>query len=81
MWSLPSRECGLKCSGKSFVDTAYIVTPFAGVWIEITLRQRMISVFHVTPFAGVWIEINMTDIQNAYQGVTPFAGVWIEIWL
>ena len=39
MWSLPSRECGLKCSGKSFVDTAYIVTPFAGVWIEIWTRR------------------------------------------
>ena len=57
MWSLPSREWGLKCSGKSFVDTAYIVTPFAGVWIEIHLLSFTILSPIVTPFAGVWIEI------------------------
>ncbi len=35
-----------------------LVTPFAGVWIEIPCFDvgRVYSV--VTPFAGVWIEIN-----------------------
>ena len=34
-----------------------MVTPFAGVWIEITFTfAPSISTF-VTPFAGVWIEI------------------------
>mgnify|MGYP007010355412 FL=1 len=33
------------------------VTPFAGVWIEILMRQILLSPECVTPFAGVWIEI------------------------
>ena len=34
-----------------------MVTPFAGVWIEIRLLHRSIHQEEVTPFAGVWIEI------------------------
>ena len=33
------------------------VTPFAGVWIEITQLLLMYLHTRVTPFAGVWIEI------------------------
>ncbi len=42
-----------------------LVTPFAGVWIEIekfkamSLDERM-----VTPFAGVWIEIDMQIMRS-----------------
>ena len=36
--SLPSRECGLKYDGEKVADDAHVVTPFAGVWIEIGLR-------------------------------------------
>ena len=34
-----------------------IVTPFAGVWIEISVENIKKGNFKVTPFAGVWIEI------------------------
>ena len=34
------------------------VTPFAGVWIEISMQSvQHLMQQHVTPFAGVWIEI------------------------
>ena len=34
-----------------------MVAPFAGVWIEISLKKRKIRLNRVAPFAGVWIEI------------------------
>ena len=35
-----------------------MVTPFTGVWIEITvITYRIPIVMIVTPFTGVWIEI------------------------
>ena len=34
-----------------------VVTPFAGVWIEIVYNGDMIVGIPVTPFAGVWIEM------------------------
>ena len=46
------------------------VTPYAGVWIEISHCLQSPQVYLVTPYAGVWIEIIW---------VTPDAGVWIEI--
>ena len=33
------------------------VTPFAGVWIEISFCVMYLRCKSVTPFAGVWIEI------------------------
>ena len=33
------------------------VTPFAGVWIEITISSYEPYTGGVTPFAGVWIEM------------------------
>ena len=39
----------------------FIVTPFAGVWIEIISFDYFYRFFNVTPFAGVWIEINIED--------------------
>ena len=33
------------------------VTPFVGVWIEITLNSDLTYKKIVTPFVGVWIEI------------------------
>ena len=33
--SLPSRECGLKSENVGAVEFAKLVTPLAGVWIEI----------------------------------------------
>ena len=57
----------------------YTVTPFAGVWIEISNSGYEGDWEMVTPFAGVWIEILANGSQNKEKGVTPFAGVWIEI--
>ena len=55
--SLPSRECGLKYDGEKVADDAHVVTPFAGVWIEIVKAILSAQDRGVTPFAGVWIEI------------------------
>ena len=38
-----------------------MVTPFAGVWIEIAIPQLLIASVCVTPFAGVWIEIRISE--------------------
>ena len=35
-----------------------MVTPFAGVWIEISLTMSSVEEIDVTPFAGVWIEMD-----------------------
>ncbi len=56
-----------------------IVTPFAGVWIEILANGSQNKEKGVTPFAGVWIEILPSGYTTLAQNVTPFAGVWIEI--
>ena len=57
-----------------------LVTPFAGVWIEIMLIVLVVEIVSVTPFAGVWIEITLRIARLPLSHrVTPFAGVWIEI--
>ena len=57
------------------------VTPFAGVWIEMSVLSITSFVPSVTPFAGVWIEIVKSLEISPALIVTPFAGVWIEICL
>ena len=37
---------------------AGLVTPFAGVWIEMFVARGYDRDNNVTPFAGVWIEIS-----------------------
>ena len=37
------------------------VTPFVGVWIEITKEQHEDRGNNVTPFVGVWIEIHLVQ--------------------
>ena len=34
-----------------------MVTPYAGVWIEILVTSVVFANITVTPYAGVWIEI------------------------
>ena len=56
--SLPLRGCGLKWFWNRQILQNGIVTPLAGVWIEIEKTQSSIKNLHnVTPLAGVWIEI------------------------
>ena len=77
--SLPLRECGLKYHTQKYSHTAPPVTPFAGVWIEISHSGTSGIPIRVTPFAGVWIEIDFLPPEPIKIAVTPFAGVWIEI--
>ena len=60
-------------------DPEFFVTPYAGVWIEITCSGIPNLVVVVTPYAGVWIEISLYALQYIPVQVTPYAGVWIEI--
>ena len=57
----------------------YIVTPCAGVWIEIDWPWTGTPRRTVTPCAGVWIEILISQTLSVASSVTPCAGVWIEI--
>ena len=50
---------GLKFYGFQRVPVVRLVTPFMGVWIEITMILIYASLPLVTPFMGVWIEIKM----------------------
>ena len=56
-----------------------MVTPYAGVWIEIVEKVWDDNNDQVTPYAGVWIEIKTVNIHITGSMVTPYAGVWIEI--
>ena len=38
-----------------------VVTPLAGVWIEIGGLRGKPACLYVTPLAGVWIEIGLTS--------------------
>ena len=55
--SLPTRECGLKFLLFDEVKPKHLVTPYAGVWIEIFVVLILKRRSNVTPYAGVWIEI------------------------
>ena len=55
------------------------VTPYAGVWIEISSNVPQYDIDPVTPYAGVWIEILSDEIGALKDEVTPYAGVWIEM--
>ena len=77
--SLPLRECGLKFLSNAHLYLFQIVTPLAGVWIEISVRSCCPRSFLVTPLAGVWIEICRDNKCRFLCCVTPLAGVWIEI--
>ena len=55
--SLPSRECGLKFHPLGGRRQDVVVTPLAGVWIEIFVHAMPDISGFVTPLAGVWIEI------------------------
>ena len=58
--SLPSWECGLKFVTEFDSNGEVTVTPFVGVWIEISLIDSVCAQYRVTPFVGVWIEIYLS---------------------
>ena len=43
------------------VSVLQMVTPLAGAWIEILLKDLGTVVDAVTPLAGAWIEIRTAD--------------------
>ena len=50
----------------------HLVTPLAGVWIEIFWPLHLIQRILVTPLAGVWIEIhNQTRLLCLFQKSLP----------
>ena len=49
--------CGLKLRCHYTVMGPCCVTPYGGVWIEMSLRNLWESTMNVTPYGGVWIEI------------------------
>ncbi len=57
LWSLPSRERGLKLYRRRRNTSQLRVAPFAGAWIEIEWHVGECFLQYVAPFAGAWIEI------------------------
>ena len=45
----------------------YMVTPYAGVWIEMIVSNNDSRLFCVTPYAGVWIEIETLTATQALE--------------
>ena len=62
--SLPLRECGLKSQEDLAKIKRDLVTPLAGVWIEIPNCTKLYLQTDVTPLAGVWIEIMTCKTQE-----------------
>ena len=57
IWSLPSRERGLKFSLIAKKSPSEIVAPLAGAWIEIEDSPPSRYQIYVAPLAGAWIEM------------------------
>ena len=51
------EACGLKYHSILNRSFFFYVTPYGGVWIEITWGQYNYLFSRVTPYGGVWIEI------------------------
>ncbi len=54
------------------------VTPFAGVWIEITHNHKIPPIVCVTPFAGVWIEITVVRRMQDRGASPPSRGCGLK---
>ena len=48
-----------------------MVTPYLGVWIEISFRLINAGACHVTPYLGVWIEIYFIIKRSAANASLP----------
>ena len=79
MWSLPTRERGLKSCSGGHPEWHIQVAPYTGAWIEIPPNPRTIQYSAVAPYTGAWIEINSSSSSNHRYLVAPYTGAWIEI--
>ena len=61
------------------MDVFGIVTPLAGVWIEITGYDENAEKGESLPSRECGLKYMMDDGMDEYDMVTPLAGVWIEI--
>ncbi len=57
-----------------------VVTPFAGVWIEIFIRSAIsMPIVSSLPSRECGLKYPLLQMIQHRLQVTPFAGVWIEI--
>ena len=55
--SLPSRECGLKCTLETPADIPHTSLPSRECGLKYQILGNHLTLDYVTPFTGVWIEI------------------------
>ena len=58
-----------------------LVTPLAGVWIEITKRLLDVVRTASLPLRECGLKLRMRSSLSGICQVTPLAGVWIEMWI
>ena len=57
----------------------FIVTPYAGVWIEIDIVNNKDNAIPSLPTRECGLKFYNPHNNICYDTVTPYAGVWIEI--
>ena len=61
------------------MDDLDVVTPLAGVWIEITEHEAQLSALQSLPLRECGLKSSSIPGSHYRYPVTPLAGVWIEI--
>ena len=74
-----SRVCGLKFAHIGLLICYIYVTPFTGVWVEISVAGEWPKSFlsHLSRVCG--LKFLRAFRRSGASGVTPFTGVWVEI--
>ena len=77
-WTSPLMQGrGLKYSFFS-LSLLYLVAPYAGAWIEISLLFSLLISFMSPLMQGRGLKL-LTEPGHRGEGVAPYAGAWIEI--
>ncbi len=72
--------CGLKLLVRSYSILIPIVTPYVGVWIEISqICECKKAVLGSPPMWGCGLKFDGDSQVVDLADVTPYVGVWIEI--
>ena len=61
--------------------TTFIVTPYAGVWIEIHINYRSHNDLMSLPTRECGLKFVWSVSKVDALRVTPYAGVWIEMYV